>query len=524
MEEHDKLSKLTMWSKIKEFISDGLNFSEISRRLEIDRHTVSLYASMSYEEFVSSQSYNRLYSHKLDAYEDYVVAYLTKYPEVSAARVHDRLKEEYPDLCEVTPKTVFNFVRRLRLTHDIPKEDDGVREMNKLPETPYGEYAQVDFGEGWMQRGDGSRVKVYFFVMVLSRSRYKFVYFSRTPFTTATSIYAHQLAFQYFGGKPKKIIYDQDKVFIHDENLGDYRLTARFRSFVSSEGLEVVFCRKSDPQSKGKVESAVKYVKRNFLSAREFRNMETLNREALAWLARTANGTEHHGTRRIPSEVFAEEKEWLVPYTGIPSVPEQTMEQRAVRTDNTIIFEGSFYTVPSGTYRGRDTQVYVDRKDGMVNIYSTESGKTIATHPYSRDKGSLVRNFNHLRHPSVSLDDYRKLVERMLPAVDAASEWLDRVQLDKRRYFRDNLRVLERESYRYDSQTLAYALQTCLEAGAYNARMLMDVAEGERIRMKKPLLARPVDLSPALGTDVMGDQIPEKSHIKTYDDILTTAI
>ena len=524
MEEHDKLSKLTMWSKIKEFISDGLNFSEISRRLKIDRHTVSLYASMSYEEFVSSQSYNRPYSHKLDAYEDYVVAYLTNYPEVSAARVHDRLKEQYPDLCSVTPKTVFNFVQRLRLTHDIPKGKDGVREMNKLPDTAYGEYAQVDFGEGWMERPDGSRVKIYFFVMVLSRSRYKFVYLSQTPFTAATAVYAHQLAFRYFGGKPKKIIYDQDKVFIHDENLGDYKLTTRFKSFVSSEGFEVVFCRKSDPQSKGKVESAVKYVKHSFMSGREFKDIETLNKEAVAWLGRTANGTEHHGTRRIPSEVFAEEKEWLIPYTGTPSLPEQVMEQRSVRQDNTIMFEGCFYTVPSGTYRKRDTQVYVEKKDGMVNIYSTESGKTIASHPYSREKGSLVRNFNHLRHPSVSLEDYRKLIEKMLPDVVAASEWLDMVQKDKRRYFRDNLRVIERESYRYDAQTLAYALKTCLEAGAYNARMLMDVAEGERIRMKKPILSRPVDLGPALGRDIISDQTPEKSSIKTYDDILTTAI
>lgn len=524
MEEHDKLSKLTMWSKIKELISDGLNYSEISRRLEMDRHTVSLYASMSYDEFMSSQSYNRLYSHKLDAYEDYVVSYIRRYPEVSAARVHDRLKEQYPDLCKVTPKTVFNFVRRLRLTYGIPKAEETVREMNKQPDTPYGEYAQVDFGEGWIQRADGSRVKVYFFVMVLSRSRYKYVYFSQSPFTTDTAIYAHQLAFQYFGGKPKKIIYDQDRVFIHDENLGDYKLTARFRSFVSSEGFEVVFCRKSDPQSKGKVENAVKYVKHNFLMAREFKDIETLNREAEAWLGRTANGTEHHGTRRIPSEVFVHEKEWLTPYTGTPSLPEQDMEQRVVRQDNTVMFDGSFYTVPSGTYRGRDTQVYVERKDGMVNIYSTESGKTIASHPYSRDKGSLVRNFNHLRHPSVSLDDYRKLVEKMLPDVDAASEWLDRVQQDKKRYFRDHLRVLERESYRYDGQTLACALQTCLDAGAYNARMLMDVAEGERIRMKKPLQARPLDPVSALGMEFNRDQIPEKSQIKTYDDILTTAI
>ena len=95
MEEHDKLSNLTMWSKIKEFISDGLNFSEISRWLEIDRHTVSLYTSMSYDEFVSSQSYNRLYSHKLDAYEDYVVVYLSKYPEVSAWMHRRQNKRDY---------------------------------------------------------------------------------------------------------------------------------------------------------------------------------------------------------------------------------------------------------------------------------------------------------------------------------------------------------------------------------------------------------------------------------------------
>ena len=83
MEEHDKLSKLTMWSKTKEFISDGLSYSAISRKLEIDRQIVSLYASMSYDEFVPSRNYNKIYSHKLNAYEDYVVAYLTKYPEVS---------------------------------------------------------------------------------------------------------------------------------------------------------------------------------------------------------------------------------------------------------------------------------------------------------------------------------------------------------------------------------------------------------------------------------------------------------
>lgn len=252
---------------------------------------------MSYEEFVTSQSNNRLYSHKLDEYEDFTVLFLCKYPFVSAAQVHDRHRETYPDFKPVSDKTVFNFIQRLRLTYDIPKVEGDVREMNKIPETEYGKYAQVDFGEGWMRRPDGCLVKVYFFVMVLSRSRYKFVFFSKTPFTTVLAIYAHQLAFQYFGCIPEIMVYDQDKLFINSENLGDYKLTGRFRSFVTSEGFEAILCRKADPQSKGKVENAVRYVKHNFMSAREFKDIETLNAEALSWLERTANGTEHHGIR-----------------------------------------------------------------------------------------------------------------------------------------------------------------------------------------------------------------------------------
>ena len=95
----------------------------------------------------------------------------------------------------------------------------------------------------------------------------------------------------------------------------------------------------------------MRYVKHHFLSGREFKDIETLNKETVAWLERTANGTEHHGIRRIPSELLACERKTLTPYTDIPSIPAQTMEQRVVRQDNTIMFEGCFYTVPSGTYQ-----------------------------------------------------------------------------------------------------------------------------------------------------------------------------
>ena len=52
------------------------------------------------------------------------------------------------DFPEVSDKTVFNFVMRIRRKYGIGKSsEESVRQCDKLPETPPGQYAQVDFGE-----------------------------------------------------------------------------------------------------------------------------------------------------------------------------------------------------------------------------------------------------------------------------------------------------------------------------------------------------------------------------------------
>ena len=71
-----------------------------------------------------------------------------------------------------------------------------------------------------------------------------------------------------------------------------------------------MFCHKADPESKGKVENVVKYVKENFLVARVFRDIDSLNREALEWLERTGNGKVHGTARLVPREEFAVEKKF----------------------------------------------------------------------------------------------------------------------------------------------------------------------------------------------------------------------
>lgn len=225
--------KLIMWYKIEELFSKGQSYSQISRNLGIDRHRVSHYAHMSEEDFLSSEAYCRSYTHKMDAYEDFVLNELRSCPSYSSKQIEDHLKETYGDAVnDICSKTIFNYVVHIRAKYSIPKFEKPPRPYEKLPELPFGEYGQVDFGEYWMRRFDGRHLKVYFFVMVLSRSRYKYVYFSTKPFNTAMTVYAHELAFSHYGGRPKKLLYDQDKVLLYDENLGDLILTKGFRTFV----------------------------------------------------------------------------------------------------------------------------------------------------------------------------------------------------------------------------------------------------------------------------------------------------
>ena len=458
-----------MWNKVKELFSSGLNKSQIGLSLGLHRQTVSKYLSMTEDEFISSQSYDRHYGHKLDAYETYVVEELVKWPFLSAPQIHDRLKENFVDLPAVTPKTVFNFINRIRLTHNLPKEvEKSYRPYEKQPETPYGEYAQCDFGERWMRTSQGQSLKVYFFAMSLSRSRYKFVYFSRTPFTTALAVYAHELAFEHFGGIPRKIIYDQDKVLLVKENLGDLVLTSSFR--------------------------------------------------VLSWLERTANGTEHHGIRRVPSDEFEREKTYLMPYKGVPTVPCEKLVPHHVRKDNVINYRGNYYTVPTGTYRGYQTLVYLEEKEGKLHIYSHDTGKTLASHKISGDKGRLISNTSHRRDREASLNDYEASVRKELPQSAVVDEYLSQLRVHKARNYRDNLQFIARRHGAYSNATLTRSFTQCLEAGVFNGCRLMEVAEYLRVHNGEALIEVRTETEPLPQADTSG-MTPEKTDISIFNTL-----
>jgi len=508
--------KLVMWYKVKELKSKGLNCVQVAHELGIHRQTVMKYDKMTLEEFQSSQSYEREFKYKLDIYEEEVKNELIRAPYLSSRQIHDHLREHHSDFPAVSEKTVFNLVMRVRDKYRIPKTyEETFRPLEKLQETAPGVSMQADFGEYWMHRDDTRRVKVYFFVAVMSYSRHKFVYFSKTPFTSDLAIYAHQLAFQFYGGKPREVIYDQDKVFIHSENYGDLVLTKAFQSFVSSEHFQCVFCRKSDPQSKGKVENVVKYVKYGFLRGREFTNIEMLNESVLRWLARTANGLPHSTTKRIPAEAFMEEQSCLAPYTGIPAHPQDGMKEYLVRKDNTINFHSHFYNVPTGTFNGDGTFVWVCVKDGHVEIYSNETGKMLVRHEMSQIPGRAILDETIQRPKLPSRKELENYILSYLDGNALVAMWLKNLYETKPRYYRANINHINAELESFLPEALIKSFEVCLDKGDYNANDLINYCERHFGRIPKG--PREPSLAELLPETLRS--LPQRSNIDDYKSI-----
>ena len=506
--------KLVMWYKCKELFEKGLSKSQIARELGLSRTTVRHYLSMTYDKFMSSESYKRIYSHKLDAYEDYVKSSLEQYPDLSSSQIYDWLRENYPDtLPEVDMKTVYNFVQYVRNRYEIPKPQTSSRDYEPIIETPYGEYAQVDFGERWMNTADRRRRKVYFFVMVMCRSRKKYVFISPSPFNTDLAVYAHEKAFEYFGGKPKKIIYDQDAVLIHDENLGDYILTKGFGAVVNRERFQCIFCRKSDPESKGKVENAVKYVKYNFLRGRTYINCELLNEQVIQWLTRTGNGLKHWGTHLIPDEVFVEEQKHLLPYYGIPQMPEKCMAEYKIYKTNVIYYHGNSYSLPTGSYKNPNSKVWVDVINDTLELYSIETGKLIVRHKISSGKGEYILDPSHRKVHRIPKDTLEREISEYCNYDENAVLWMKNLLENKPRYYSQSLRYFAREMVYFEPSTLKTVFGECLERGLYNAKDFMKLCS----RYGKRVYNQVSDESDIRSISNIASVVPDRTNVSQYD-------
>jgi transposase len=234
------MKEWSMFAEIKKYKSKGFKKSQVERILCIDYKTVDKYWDMTPDEYAQLVEQAKTRSKKIDKYEEEILGWIQEYGDISTAQVYDWLQERYGTL-DFKDRTLRLYISNLRDKHKLPKVSS-IRQYDEVPELPMGYQAQVDLGQIWVKRLGGTKIKVYCFAMVLSHSRYKYLLWSDRPFTTLSFIEAHNRAFEYFGGIPKEIVYDQDRILVVSENNGDIIYTEGFQNYLSMMKYSMYLC------------------------------------------------------------------------------------------------------------------------------------------------------------------------------------------------------------------------------------------------------------------------------------------
>lgn len=270
-------------------------------------------------------------------------------------------------------------------------------------ETPPGQQSQIDWGQATVPFRTGS-VVVHVFVLTLGFSRRGF-YYACADERMAQFLDVHERAFAHFGGHTREHLYDRPLTICYADETGQRLWNPTFKAFADYWGFEPRVCRPYRAQTKGKVESSVKYVKRNFLPGRAFVDLVDFQAQLDEWTAMIADRRVHGTTHELPILRFERERGQLVPLAGQCSFQREARVSRIVAEDYLVSLATNRYSVP---YRFIGQRVEMHRRGDTVHIFHRD--QEIATHPVlpgqhqfriqpEHGPGAIARITRHRRSP-----------------------------------------------------------------------------------------------------------------------------
>jgi len=291
--------------KIQIMHQQGMSQRAIAKQLGISRNTVKRY--------LKKMPDNPIYTPRLS-----VESKLDKYKSF----LHSRIAQAAP--IHLSGVVLYREIKKLGYCGGISLLRQYLYQYRgKTPsqpvvrfETKPGEQMQVDWGQ---MRGGKS--PLHAFVAVLGYSRALFVAITDNM-RYDTLEQCHREAFDYFQGIPKQIWYDNMKTVVIERNAygeGKHRLNQSFYQFSKEIGFIPKLCKPYRPQTKGKVERMVRYVRDNFYRPLSTKlaadslilDVETANIEIMNWLNTVANVRIHDTIKAKPAVRLIEERAYL---------------------------------------------------------------------------------------------------------------------------------------------------------------------------------------------------------------------
>src|SRR5215469_5087433 len=290
---------------------------------------------------------------------------------------------------------VTGFDRKTVKEYLQPKREASRTAAVRRFETPPGRQAQVDWGYLGTLTVKGERHRMWGFTFTLGYSR-MMVAEAALDQKLGTLLRMHEEAFRQLGGVPEEILYDRMKtVWQETDERGETVWNPVFLDFARYWGFTPRLCRPYRAQTKGKVESGVKYIRRNFLcglQGREPSGLSDLNAHLRAWVWEVANRPVHGTTHESVAARWNVDRLSLQPLDGQPRYPYVDDELRKVARDAYVSWQGSRYSVP-WEYAGRS--VWVRECGSAVEVHYGR--ERIAAHGQARHKHLVVTQPEHHR-------------------------------------------------------------------------------------------------------------------------------
>jgi transposase len=345
----------------------------------------------------------------VDSYVPFIEDTLKKYPRLRASRLFVMVKERgYPG----KPDHFRTIVARYR---PRPPAEAYLR-LRTLP----GEQAQVDWGHfGKIRIGLALRV-LFAFVMVLSWCRQIFLRFYLSA-AMPSFLRGHVEAFEFFGGVPRVLLYDNLKSAVL-ERAGD---AIRFHPTLLDLSAHYHYLPRpvapARGNQKGRVERAIRYIRDSFFAARSYKDLDDLNAQALAWTQGIAADRLCPDDRtRTVRDAFAEERGKLL---ALPDNPYPTEERVAVDVGKTpyVRFDLNDYSIPH-THVRRSLEVVAT----PATVRVLDGTAVLCSHPRSWDRGQQIEDPSHIealvQHKRAAKE--HRAIDRLHAALPHSQAWL----------------------------------------------------------------------------------------------------
>jgi len=404
----------------------------------------------------------------LDPFKSRITRLLDSHP-YSAQQILQRLREEgYGGGVTI----LRDYVRRIR-----PPKRAVYLKLHFAP----GECAQVDWGAYGTVAVDNTRRRLSFFVMVLAFSRRMYVEFTVSQ-TMEHFLACHEHAFTAWGGVPSKIMVDNLKSAVLQRLAGTAPVfNPRYLDFARYHGFTIVPCNVGRGNEKGRVESGVGYVKRNFLHGIELTDFTTIQAAAQVWLDSIANLRIHGETQQRPIDPFAQERSHLGPLNPHPYDIAHTATSVA-SSQFRITLDTNQYSVPASYAHRRVTvKAYPDR----VCIYF--DNQLIARHVRRYGRHQDIEDPDHAKALIAQRSrarEQRLMIHFLALSPDAAGYYdgLEQRRLNARHHVRKILALAEI----YHTDAVARAISDGLAFQAFSAEYITNILETRARALPEP--------------------------------------